>query len=321
MDHKMKKLFSVLLACMMLLSLTACAAAEDNAPRLAALSGPTAIGMAKLLTAENVYAAADELVPLFNKGEIDIASVPINLIANLYNNENIKEENKPILLAVNTLGVLYIVEKGGEEIQSLEDLKGRTLYATGAGNTPEYALTYLLQQHGLEIGADVNVEFKSSPNEVLPLLKSDEKAVAMLPQPFVTAASAQVEGLRVALSLSEEWDRLENGSRLITSGVMVRRGYAAEHRAQIEAFLADFADSVAFVNENVAEAAVKVEELGIVKAPIAQKAIPQCNIVCVTGEEAQAILPGYLQTLLDLNAASIGGALPGDDFYWSDEAE
>ena len=316
----MKKLISVLLSFALLLSLTACAVGED-APRLAALSGPTAMGMAQLLTADNVYAAADELVPLFNKGEIDIASVPINLIANLYNNANIKDENKPILLAVNTLGVLYIVEKGGEEISALEDLKGRTLYATGAGNTPEYALTYLLRQHGLEIGADVNVEFKSSPNEVLPLLKNDEKAVAMLPQPFVTAASAQVDGLRVALSLSDEWDKLDNGSRMITSGVMVRRGYAAEHRTEIEAFLADFAASVEYVNTNVEEAAQKIEELGIVKAPVAKKAIPNCNIVCISGPDAQAILPGYLQTLLDLNPASIGGSLPGDDFYWSNEAE
>ncbi len=315
----MKKLISLLLCCLLLFS--AAAIAEGDSPRLAALSGPTAMGMAQLLTADNVYAAADELVPLFNKGEIDIASVPVNLIANLYNNENIKEDNKPILLALNTLGVLYIVEKGGEEIQSLEDLKGRTLYATGAGNTPEFALSYLLNAYGLTLGEDVNVEFKSSPNEVLPLLKNDEKAVAMLPQPFVTVASTQVEGLRVALNLTEEWDKLDNGSRLITSGIMVRRGYALEHRAEIEAFLADFAASVEYVNANPAEAAQLIEGLGIVKAPIAQKAIPNCNIVCIAGEDAKAILPGYLQTLLEIKPASIGGALPGDDFYWSNEAE
>lgn len=317
----MKKLLSVLLICMLTLSLAACAAAEETAPRLAALSGPTAMGMAQLLTADDVYAAADELVPLFNKGEIDIASVPVNLIANLYNNENIKDENRPVLLAVNTLGVLYIVEKGGEEIHSLEDLQGRTLYATGAGSTPEYALTYLLAQHGLEIGKDVLVEFKSSPNEVLPLLKNDEKAVAMLPQPFVTAASAQVEGLRVALSLSDAWDELDNGSRLITSGIMARRSYAESHPEEIAAFLEAFGASVEFVNSDPAEAAQLIEALGIVKAPIAQKAIPNCNIVCITGADAQAILPGYLQTLLDLNPASIGGSLPGDDFYWSNAAE
>jgi len=317
----MKKLIAALLCFVMLLSLGACSLAEDAAPRLAALNGPTAMGMARLLTAENVYAAADELVPLFNKGEIDIASVPVNLIANLYNNENIKDENKPVLLAINTLGVLYIVEKGGEEITSLEDLKGRTLYATGAGSTPEYALTYLLGAHGLEIGKDVTVEFKSSPNEVLPLLLSDEKATAMLPQPFVTVAAAQVEGLRVALNLSAEWDALENGSRMITSGIMARRSYAEQHPEAVAAFLRDFADSVAFVNSDAEAAAQIIDALGIVKAPIAQKALPQCNIVCITGEEARAILPGYLQTLLDLNPAAIGGSLPGDDFYWRHEAE
>ena len=316
---KMKKLISVLLACL-LLSLSVCGFAEAAAPRLAALNGPTAIGMAQLLTADNVYAAADELVPLFNKGEIDIASVPVNLIANLYNNENIKDENKPILLAVNTLGVLYIVEKD-DAIHTVEDLKGRTLYATGAGSTPEYALTYLLKAHGLEIGTDVNVEFKSSPNEVLPLLKTEENAVAMLPQPFVTVAKSQVEGLRVALSLTEAWDALDNGSRLITSGIMVRRSYAEQNPEAVALFLKAFESSVNYVNTHVEEAAQLVETLGIVKAPIAKQAIPECNIVCITGSEAQAILPGYLQTLLDLNPASIGGSLPGDDFYWSNEAK
>ncbi|MBQ9195958.1 MAG: ABC transporter substrate-binding protein [Clostridia bacterium] len=317
----MKKLISLLLCFAMALSLAACSLAEEAAPRLGALSGPTAIGMAQLLTADNVYAAADELAPLFNKGEIDIASVPVNLIANLYNNENIKEENKPVLLAINTLGVLYIVEKGSEEISAIEDLQGKTLYATGAGSTPEYALTYLLSAHGLEIGKDVNVEFRSSPNEVLPLLNSNDNAVAMLPQPFVTVASAQVEGLRVALDLTAEWDALDNGSRLITSGIMARRSYAEQHPEEVAAFLNDFAASVEFVNGNVEEAAKLVEELGIVKAAVAQKAIPQCNIVCITGDEAREILPGYLETLLALNPASIGGSLPGDDFYWHHEAE
>ena len=318
----MKKLLALALCCMLALSLCLNALAEEESlPRLAALNGPTAIGMALLLDPENVYAAADEIVPLFNRGEIDIASVPINLIANMYNNENIKDENKPLLLAINTLGVLYIVEKGGEEINVIEDLAGRTIYATGAGSTPEYALTYLLGAHGLQIGEDVNVEFKSSPNEVLPLLKNDETAVAMLPQPFVTVAAAQVEGLRVALDLTAEWDALDNGSRLITSGVMVRRSYAEQHPEEVAAFMNDFAASVDFVNSNVEDAAQLVEALDIVKANIGQVAIPKCNIVCITDDEAKEILPGYLETLLELNPASIGGSLPGDDFYWSYEAE
>ena len=316
----MKKRVSLLLALLLLFSLGACTRAEEG-PRLAALSGPTAMGMAQLLAPENVYAAADELIPLFTRGELDIASVPLTVIANLYNNPDIKAENRPLLLAVNTLGVLYIVEKGGETVASLDDLRGKTLYATGQGSTPEYALSYLLSQHGMTLGEDVTVEFKSSPNEILPLLKAADSALAMLPQPFVTVAATQVEGLRVALDLTAEWDSLENGSRFITSGVMVRAGYAKDHPEAVAAFLNGLAASVEFVNTQTGEAAVLIETLGVVKAAVAEKAIPACNIVCVTGEEMRAIVPGYLQTLLDLDPAVIRGKLPDDGFYWSADAE
>ena len=228
-----------------------------------------------------------------------------------------KDENRPLLLAVNTLGVLYIVEKGGDTVTSIDSLRGQTVYATGQGSTPEYALDYLLSQHGLTPDTDVTLEFKSSPNEVLPLLKNAEHAVAMLPQPFVTVAATQVEGLRVALDLTAEWDALDNGSRLITSGVMVRKGFAEEHPEAVAAFLEQLAESVAFVNAQPAEAALLIDALGIVKAPVAQKAIPACNIVCISGEEMQAIVPGYLATLLDQNPASVRGKLPDEGFYWT----
>ena len=303
----MRKISALLLACLLVLSVFPAFAEDPVIPRVAALSGPTAMGMAAFLTADNVYAAADELVPLFSRGEIDIASVPLNLIANLYNNPDMKDGNRPLLLAVNTLGVLYIVEKGGDTVDSIESLHGQTVYATGQGSTPEYALDYLLSQHGLTPDTDVTLEFKSSPNEVLPLLKNAEHAIAMLPQPFVTVAATQVEGLHVALDLTAEWDALNNGSRLITSGVMVRKGFAEEHPEAVAAFLEQLSESVAFVNAQPEEAALLIEALGIVKAPVAQKAIPACNIVCISGEEMASIVPGYLQTLLDQNPASVRG--------------
>lgn len=317
----MKKISALLLACLIIFSVFPSFAEDTVAPRVAALSGPTAMGMAAFLTADNVYAAADELVPLFSRGEIDIASVPLNLIANLYNNPDMKDENRPLLLAVNTLGVLYIVEKGGDTVNFIESLRGQTIYATGQGSTPEYALDYLLSQHNLIPDTDVTVEFKSSPNEVLPLLKNAEHAIAMLPQPFVTVAASQVEGLRIALDLTKEWDALENGSRLITSGVMVRKGFAEEHPEAVAAFLEKLAESVAFVNAQPEEAAQLIEALGIVKAPVAQKAIPACNIVCISGEEMQSIVPGYLSTLLDQNPASVRGKLPDEGFYWTHEGK
>lgn len=323
-ETMMKKIIAALMACLLLFSLSACAVAEEPV-RLAALKGPTAMGLVQLLDTQEGYdfllaGAATEIVPLFNRGEIDIAAVPVTLISTLYNNPDVKDESKPVLIAINALGVLYVVEKGGESIQSVADLKGKTLYATGKGNTPEYTLTYLLQANGLDINSDVTVEWKTEPAEVVALMAQQEQAVAMLPQPYVTVAGNQLQGLRVALDLTAEWDQLENGSRLITAGIMARRGFAQQHPEQVNAFLQAYAASAAYVNENVAEAAQLIEKYDIVKAAVAQKALPQCNIVCIAGEEMQAVLPGYLQTLLDLNPAAIGGKLPESDFYWLNES-
>lgn len=314
----MKKIVALLLIC--LLSLSACALADEPV-RVAALKGPTAMGLVQLFDthAEDydvlIAGAADEVTPKLIQGQLDIAAVPVNLGSVLYN----RTEGQVQLIAINTLGVLYVVEKGGESVNSLEDLKGRTIYATGKGSTPEYALTYLLAQHGIDIASDVTMEWKSEPTEVVALMAQSENAVAMLPQPYVTVAGAQVEGLRVALDLTAEWDALDNGSRLITAGIIVRKAFAQEHPDKVAAFLEQFAQSAAYANENVAETAALVEKYIGVKAPIAQKALPACNIVCIAGEDAAAILPGYLQTLYDLNPAAVGGALPGADFYWVNE--
>ncbi len=314
----MKKFFALLLICM--LSLSACALADEPV-RVAALKGPTAMGLVQLFDTHAadydvlIAGAADEVTPKLIQGQIDIAAVPVNLGSVLYN----RTEGQVQLIAINTLGVLYVVEKGGEGIHSLEDLKGKTIYATGKGSTPEYALTYLLAQHGMDIASDVTMEWKSEPTEVVALMAQSENAVAMLPQPYVTVAGAQVEGLRVALNLTEEWDKLDNGSRLITAGIIVRKEFAQEHPDKVAEFLSQFAESAAYANENVAEAAQLVEKYISVKAPIAQKVLPACNIVCIAGEDAAAILPGYLQTLYDLNPAAVGGALPGEDFYWVNE--
>ncbi len=322
----MKKLFCLVLSLMLLLSMTAFAEPSKPAVRLAAMTGPTAMGLVKLLDdaekglSANQYdfllaGAADEISPSLIQGKLDIASIPVNLAAILNNKTN----GGLTLLAVNTLGVIYIVEKGGESIQSLSDLKGKTLYATGKGSTPEYNLTYLLKQAGLTLGEDVIVEWKSEPAEVVALMSQQETAFAMLPQPFVTVAQTKVENLRVALNLTEEWDALQLDSRMITSGIVVRTQFMQENPEAVENFLKEFAASAQYANESVPETAALIGDLGIVPAPVAEKALPFCNIVCLTGEEMQTALSSYLQVLYDLNPASVGGALPADSFYYVNE--
>ncbi|MDO4749546.1 MAG: ABC transporter substrate-binding protein [Eubacteriales bacterium] len=296
---------------------------EDVTIRLGGLKGPTTIGMVKLLadaeageTVNNyeytLAGSADELTPKLIQGELDIIAGPVNLASILWNNT----DGAVQFAAINTLGVVYIVEKGGEQITSMADLSGMTIYATGKGSVPEYALRYLLAQSGLDPENDVTIEWKSEPTEVVALMQAQEHVVAMLPQPFVTVAQSQVEGLRVAINMTEAWNELDNGSMLVTAGLIVRTAFAEEHPEALEAFLQEYAASTAYVNENVADAAVLVEQVGIVKAAVAGKAIPFCNITYIDGESMKEIMQNYLVILHELNPQAVGGELPDDTFYY-----
>ena len=290
---------------------------------IAALKGPTAMGLVKLMkdsesgeTTGNEYTftlagSADEVTPALIKGELDMACVPANLAAVLYN----KTEGAVEVLAVNTLGVLYIVENG-ESVQSIADLKGQTIVAAGKGSTPEYALRYLLSENGIDPDNDVTIDWKSEHSECVAALASGQATIALLPQPFVTVAQSKIEGLRMALDLTKEWDALDNGSSLITGVIVARREVVEENPAAVNEFLKEYAASVDYVNANTADAAALIGEYGIVDAAVAEKALPYCNIVCLTGEEMQTKLSGYLQVLADANADSVGGAMPEADFYY-----
>jgi len=324
MKKLMRTILAMMLAAAMMLALVSASAEEQEkvTVRLGGLKGPTSMGMVKLLEDQekgetaNKYeftmaGSPNDLTPALLKGELDILAVPVNLGAVLYQ----KSEGQVQLAAVNTLGVLYIVEKGGETVQTLEDLKGKTLYATGKGSTPEYALAYLLAQKGMDINTDLTVDWKSEHTEVVAQMALEETAVALLPQPFVTVAAGQVENLRVALDLTKEWDSLDNGSQLITGGLIVRKAFAEEHPEALAAFLEEYAASTAYTNEQPAEAAQLIEKYDIIKAAVAEKAIPFCNIVCITGEEMQQIAEGYFRTLYDQNPAAVGGEMPDEAFY------
>lgn len=284
--------------------------------RAAALKGPTAMGMVRMMADDGINSytlagAADEVTPLLIKGELDMACVPANLAAVLYN----QTEGEIVTLAVNTLGVLYIVENG-EAVQSVADLAGKTIAAAGKGSTPEFGLRYLLEQNGLDPDKDVAVDWKSEHAECVSALAAGNVTVALLPQPFVTVAQGKLENLRIALDLTAEWDALDNGSAMITGVIIARRAFIEEHPEAVDAFLEDYAESVAWVNANTTEAAALIGELGIVDAAVAEKALPYCNIVCITGKELEEKLSGYLGVLFDALPQSVGGALPEHDFYY-----
>ncbi len=299
------------------------ASATSVTVHVTALKGPTAMGMVDFMDksekgeiTDNNYqfeivAAVDEVTPKLVQGKTDIAAVPANLASVLYNNTDAGIQ----VLAINTLGVLYIVESG-DTISDISDLKGRTIYASGKGATPEYALNYILTQNGIDPEKELTIEWKSEHAECLSALMADENAIAMLPQPFVTTAQTKSEKIRVALDLTEEWDKLESDSALLTGVVVARKEFVEQSPAAVQAFLDYYKNSVNNVNQNIKDAATLIEKYDIVPAPVAVKAVPNCNIVFITGEEMKEKLSGYLKVLFEQNPKAIGGTVPADDFYY-----
>ena len=303
------------------------AAAEPVAVRAAALKGPTAMGLVKFMSEVDagnlkdedysfrIVASADEVAPLISKSEVDIAAVPANLASVLYN----KTSGAVRVIAVNTLGVLYICELG-DTVNTVADLRGKTIFSAGKGATPEYALEYVLRANGLDPTADVTIEWKSEHAECVAALAQDATAIAMLPQPFVTTAQAKNDQIRVALDLNQEWaaagEAEGRDGKLITGVAVVRSEFADAHPEAVDAFLGHYRESVEFVNANTDEAASLVGGYEIVPETVAKKALPACNITFVDGADMKAQLSGYLEVLADQNVDAVGGKLPGDDFYY-----
>ena len=335
---KKHRIIAVVMALIMVLSFGAvCTGCTNNTEepvkiRVGAMVGPTAMGMVKLmsdseagLTANNYEFAdltndASSLVAPIAKGELDIAAIPSNLASNIYNNN----DGSIQVIAINVLGVLNLVERG-ESISSISDLKGRSVYATGQGAVPEYIIRYILEGNGLNPDTDVNIIWCSDTTEALAYVSEVVDAVAILPQPFVTAAAAKVEkvktdgepSLRVVVDLNDEWDKLNPGCSIVTGVLVVRKEFAEKYPQQLDTFIKEYTASVEYANSDVEGTAVLTVNYGIVAAEgIAQKALPGCHIVCITNEEMKSSVGGFLQILYDMEPKAVGGKLPGDDFYY-----
>ena len=295
--------------------------------RLAVISGPTGIGAAKLLTDSDrgetvnhyTYTIASDNNEVVSgltsqEGEFDIAMVASNMAANLYN----KTDGDVRILALGTQGVLHILEgSGGTAIQSMADLKGKTIYATGQGANPEYILRHLLAENGLDPDKDVEIVF-ADPTEISAKLLSGEIDTAMLPVPAATAAIAKSQGsVRDAIDLTQAWNDLDNGSQLIMSAVVARADFIEEHPQAVQTFLREYEGSVTYVRDNPELAGELVAQLGIApSAAIAQKAIPQCNLVFLSGADMKPAISGYFEVLYDIDPTAVGGALPDDGIYY-----
>lgn len=352
----MKKIMSTVLILAMLLALASCAAKIEQEPaaeepeqvseapaeevveepvaepadrvavKVAAMKGPTGMGMSKLMedNANNasaneysfdLFSAPDELTAKLVTGEYDIAAIPTNLAANLYK----KTEGQVMLLALNTLGVLHIMQNSpdGQLISDLSQLKGKTLYATGQGSNPEYVLNYLLRQSGLEPGVDVTIEYLAAHDELVALAAAGEVEFCMLPEPNVSVLSNKNPDMKAVIDLTEVWG-VSDAEGVLTMGcLVVNKAFAEANPDAVAAFLDEYAASVDYVNSDAAAAAeliVKYEIVGA--APVAQKALPNCNIVCITGEEIWPAIEGYYKVLFEAQPASVGGTMPESSMVW-----
>lgn len=339
----MKKLFALLLSLMLVLGLAACgsngtvssapdtsASTPSDAPfdgmdvNIAVLAGPTGIGAVGLMQDNDAgkttnhynFTVAgtnnDAIVAGLSSGEFDIACIATNLAATLYN----KTSGGVQICALNTYGVLYILENGNS-ISSVDDLAGKTIYATGQGANPEYVLNYILTKNGLTPGEDVTIEWMDSESLVTKMA-SGEAEVCMLPVPAVTSVKMKNQNVRTALNLTQEWDKVSTKGALTMGCVVVRTEFAQEHPEAVTAFLEEYSVSIQHVLSNHQYAAKLCETYGIVaKEAVASRAIPDCNLCCVTGEELRRTIEPYYAVLFEANPSSIGGAMPGDDFYFN----
>lgn len=331
-----KKVTAAVLAVLMLFAFAACGTnGEKNPPKtepvnvnVATLKGPTGMGMAKLMSESkdgalnnnytfNVATAPDQIVAAITGGKADIAACPINLASTLYNKTNGGVQ----MLAVNTLGVLYILENGNT-VSSIADLRGKTLYATGKGSTPEYILNFVLQSNGLTPDKDVKIEYVAEHSELAAMLASGKVNIAMLPEPNVTSAMAQNSDLRIAADMTKEWEAVaekngKNGSTLVQGCIIVRKDFAEKNPEAVNEFMEAYKNSVEYTKNDKEGAAKLCEQMGIIPSSIvALKAMDNCNITFIEGDDMQNIAKDNLAILFEANNSSIGGAMPDDNFFY-----
>ena len=352
MTQMLKKMLVLCLALVMVISLTACQSNKDEAEKttettgtteatsasseevttepiepvdmkVAALKGPTGMGMVKIMedasqgTALNNYSfelmgSPDDLIGKVVNGEVDIAAVPTNLAMILYN----KTEGAVQLAAVNTLGVLYVLENG-ETINSVADLKGKTVYTSGKGASPDFVFRYILEKNGLVPDKDVILDYKLEHADLAAAVVSGDADIALLPQPHATTALIKNENVRVALDITKEWEAVTEDQKLAMGVIIVQKEFAQAHPEAVEVFLDEYKASVDFVNSEIDSAASLIEKYEILpSAAIAKKAIPMCNIVYIDAMDAKAFLQDFYEILFNFEPKSIGGKLADEGFYY-----
>lgn len=322
-----KKILSCILLVALLIGVAGCNSQSTEKASadisIASLKGPTSIGLAKLYTDSDagnttnnynysIHGTADEITAGLTKGEIDIAAIPCNLASILYN----KTEGQIQIAGINTLGVLYVVTKGCT-VTTVKDLEGKTICSTGQGTTPEYTFNHIVTSHGLNTTEDMTMQYYSEATEIAALFASQDEVIAVLPEPFVTTVLNSNPDAKVSLSFTKEWESINPDSTLVTAVIVVRKEFAENNKKAFQTFLKEYEASVKFANTNAPECAEQLEQLDIMKAAIAQKAIPNCNVVLIMGDEMESKVLSYLEVLHTADPKSVGGTLPDNSIFYN----
>ncbi len=327
MKKTIVKIASIALALLMVLPLALASCSKPDTELeidIYALSGTTALGMSQMIDASKkntdtmtyditLYSAADAITSAIITGECDIAALPTNVAAKLYK----KSEGKLQLLALNTLGVLYLLDTKGT-VSTLNDLKGKTVYLPGGGSNPEYITAALLEGAGLKVGTDVTLDTTSfaSPDALQAAIVAGKAELAVLPEPKVSVVTTAKPDAKVALDLTAEWEKLNGKNTLVQGCLVVNTAFAEEHPAELKQFLKDYEASVEFISEGSDEAISMIVDAGILpKAAIAKKALPNCNICCITGKDMKEAINVFYEKLYATDKTSIV-AIPDDGFYY-----
>lgn len=334
MKNWSKLVITMLLVFTMILSMAACSNSSDASEEVTldtelpvnvmVLNGTTGFGMAKLISdaAEgnaalnynfSVEADASNVTAALINGTADIAALPTNAASVVYN----KTEGEVQLLALNTLGVLYLVTDDTVSVSSFEDLKGQTVYAPA--QNPTFIFTYLCEQNGLKVGEDIIIDNTyAQPADLRTAVAAGEVSIAVLPEPMLTIAMSSNDKLVTALDLTEEWDKVSAEGSLVQGCVVVRKEFAENHPNEVAAFLEAYGASISFLTEDGADVATVIESSGVfAKGAVAVKAIPNCNLCFITGEDMKQPMEAFLNIMLETQPSSIGGAIPGEDFYYA----
>lgn len=297
------------------------ALAEPLQLTVAGLKGPSSIGMLRMIESEPVfgedveteYQIVDEpqlMIARIMSGEADIAAVPINLAAVLYN------KGAPYRLgAVTGDGLLHIVSSR-EDIGSVEDLKGKRIYCIAQGSTPEFVLRYVLEKSGIDPDTEVELDFSFDHVAIAPQLIAGKVDLAVLPEPFVSIVASKNPAVQPVIDLQQVWAELSGtGDTYPITATLVRNSLYREHPEALKAFFAAYRESIDWANANPAEAGGLAGKYMEMPAPIIAKAMPRLNLRYQSPREARSRVEELYQVFHGFAPASVGGTIPGDEFY------